>query len=87
MMDRSRSQHAALGLTVWEAESTYTESGLAAGAPTPTSSSTMALVATGPQSDDIRIRVQSGGVPDVEQGVRAIWRREDESTWCCWGLV
>lgn len=88
MMDRSRSQHAALGLpedvTVWEAESTYTEAGLAAGAPTPTSSSTMALVATGPQSDDIRIRVQSGGVPDVEQGVRAIWRREDESTWYGW---
>lgn len=85
--DVSRTRHQALlipeaDISVWDDESSYTEASPAAGIPQPTSSTQLALSASGDQTTDYRVRVQYPGLPrSTESGARIIRRDESGSVW------
>jgi hypothetical protein len=89
--DVSRTAHQVLivpehSLTVWDDESTgLTEASPAAGIPTPTSTTHLALTATGDQAGDRRVRAQQPGLPlRNEDAGRFITRGEADTDWQGW---
>lgn len=90
MADASRAWHQLImipeaDLAVWGAQTSVTEATPTAGQPVATSTTQLALTASGDQAEAIRVRTQTPGLPALDpEGARLIRRNEAGTDWYGW---